>query len=72
VADAQTHRLLGAHVLADHGGELLFAATLAIKANLTIEDLAATWAPYLTMNEGFKLAAQSFSKNVAELSCCAS
>lgn len=72
VADAKTHRLLGAHVLADHGGELLFAATLAIKANLTIEDLASTWAPYLTMNEGFKLAAQSFSTNVAELSCCAS
>jgi mercuric reductase len=72
VADANTHRLLGAHVLADHGGELLFAATLAIKANLTIEDLASTWAPYLTMNEGFKLAAQSFSTNVAELSCCAS
>jgi len=72
VADAQTHRLLGAHVLADHGGELLFAATLAIKANLTIEDLASTWAPYLTMNEGLKLAAQSFSTNVAELSCCAS
>lgn len=72
VADAQTHRLLGAHVLADHGGELLFAATLAIKANLTIEDLASTWALYLTMNEGLKLAAQSFSTNVAELSCCAS
>jgi mercuric reductase len=72
VADAVTHRLLGAHVLADHGGELLFAATLAIKAHLTIEDLASTWAPYLTMNEGFKLAAQSFSTNVAELSCCAS
>jgi mercuric reductase len=72
VADADTHRLLGVHVLADHGGELLFAATLAIKANLTIEDLASTWAPYLTMNEGFKLAAQSFSTNVAELSCCAS
>jgi len=72
VADADTHRLLGAHVLADHGGELLFAATLAIKANLTIEDLASTWAPYLTMSEGLKLAAQSFSTNVAELSCCAS
>jgi mercuric reductase len=72
VADAKTHRLLGVHVLADHGGELLFAATLAIKANLTIKELGSTWAPYLTMNEGFKLAAQSFSTNVAELSCCAS
>ncbi len=72
VADAHTHRLLGAHVLADHGGELLFAATIAIKAGWTVEQLGATWAPYLTMNEGLKLAAQSFTSNVTELSCCAS
>ena len=72
VADAHTNQLLGAHVLADHGGELLLAATIAIKAGWTVEQLAATWAPYLTMNEGLKLAAQSFTSNVTELSCCAS
>lgn len=71
VADAQTRQLLGAHVLADHGGELLFAATIAIKAGWTVEQLASTWAPYLTMNEGMKLAAQSFTANVQEMSCCA-
>ncbi len=43
VADAKTHRLLGVHVIADHGGELLYAATIAIKAGLSVEDLAATW-----------------------------
>ena len=72
VADATTHRLLGAHVLADHGGELLLPATIAIQAGWTVERLAATWAPYLTMSEGLKLAAQSFTTNVEELSCCAS
>ncbi len=72
VAEANTHRLIGAHVLADHGGEALYAATIAIKAGLSIEDLASTWAPYLTMNEGLKLAAQSFTTNIEELSCCAS
>ena len=72
IADAQSHRLLGAHVLADHGGELLLAATIAIKAGWTVEQLAVTWAPYLTMNEGLKLAAQSFHTDVRELSCCAS
>lgn len=71
IADAATRRLLGAHVLADHGGELLFAATIAIKAGWTVEQLATTWAPYLTMNEGLKLAAQSFTANVQEMSCCA-
>ena len=72
IADADTHRLLGAHVLADYGSELLLAATIAVKAGWTVEQLAATWVPYLTMNEGLKLAAQSFSIDVRELSCCAS
>ena len=59
-------------MLADHGGELLLAATIAIQAGWTVEQLATTWAPYLTMNEGLKLAALSFTTNVAELSCCTS
>lgn len=71
VVGAADHRLLGAHVLADHGGELLYAATIAIKAGWTVEQLASTWAPYLTMNEGLKLAAQSFATDVKEMSCCA-
>lgn len=71
VADADSHRLLGAHVFADHGGELLYAATIAIKAGWTVDQLADTWAPYLTMNEGLKLAAQSFTSDIATMSCCA-
>jgi mercuric reductase len=38
---------------------------------MTVEALAATWAPYLTMVEGLKLAAQTFGRDVAKLSCCA-
>jgi peptidoglycan/xylan/chitin deacetylase (PgdA/CDA1 family) len=33
--------------------------------------IAASGSPYLTMNEGLKLAAQSFGTNIGELSCCA-
>lgn len=71
IIDASSRRLLGAHILADHGGELLYAATIAIKAGWTVDQLADTWAPYLTMNEGFKLAAQSFTTDIATMSCCA-
>jgi mercuric reductase len=45
--------------------------TLAIKFGLTIEDLISTLHPYLTLSEGIKLAAQTFDKDVAQLSCCA-
>lgn len=71
VAETGTGRLLGVHVLADHGGELMLSATIALKAGWTIDQLATTWAPYLTMNEGLRLAAQSFTTSVAALSCCA-
>ncbi|MBB0025175.1 hypothetical protein D7S70_15910 [Ralstonia pickettii] len=47
------------------------AAALAIRARLTAQELADQLFPYLTMVEGLKLAAQTFSKDVSRLSCCA-
>jgi mercuric reductase len=71
VANAETGRLLGAHVLAEGAGEIITAAGYAITAGLTIEQLAHTWHPYLTMAEALKLAAQTYTTDVAMLSCCA-
>jgi mercuric reductase len=71
VANAQTGRLLGAHVIADGAGEIITAAVYALTAGLTIDQIAHTWHPYLTMAEGLKLAAQTFTADVAKLSCCA-
>jgi len=45
--------------------------TYAISAGLTVDQLAHTWVPYLTMAEALKLAAQTFTSDVAKLSCCA-
>lgn len=71
VADAASDELLGAHVVAEDAGEVLYAAVLAVKHRLTVADLVESFAPYLTMNEALKLAAQSFGRDVAKLSCCA-
>ncbi|HEX9015113.1 MAG TPA: mercury(II) reductase [Chloroflexota bacterium] len=71
VADAGTDRILGAHVVAENAGEVIYAATLAVKFHLTVSDLTSTFAPYLTMSEGLKLAAQTFGRDVSKLSCCA-
>jgi len=38
---------------------------------MTADDLAGMLFPYLTMVEGLKLCAQTFSKVVKQLSCCA-
>ncbi|GDY33534.1 mercury(II) reductase [Gandjariella thermophila] len=71
VAEAGTGRLLGVHALAEGAGDLITAATYAIIAGLTVDQLAHTWAPYLTMAEALKLAAQTYTADVAKLSCCA-
>jgi mercuric reductase len=55
-----------------HGaGDAIQSAVLAIRHGLTTAELAATFHPYLTMAEGLKLAAQSFTRDVHTLSCCA-
>jgi mercuric reductase len=38
---------------------------------MTVDQLAHTRAPYLTMAEVLKLAAQTYTADVAKLSCCA-
>ena len=70
VADADNGRVLGVHALAEGAGEMMLAATYAIKAGFTIDQLADTWAPYLTMAEGIRIAAGLF-RNQMPTSCCA-
>ncbi|GAC1310088.1 MAG: mercury(II) reductase [Vulcanimicrobiaceae bacterium] len=71
VAERESGRLLGAHVLAPEGGDTIQTAVLAIKHGLTVADLADALFPYLTTVEGLKLAALAFTKDVSKLSCCA-
>jgi mercury(II) reductase len=71
VAEANSGKLLGAHILAPEGADSIQTAALAIKCGLTVAQLAETIFPYLTTVEGLKLAAQTFTKDVTKLSCCA-
>jgi mercuric reductase len=71
VAEEGSGRLLGAQVLAAEAGEVIQTAAVALRARMTIHDLADQLFPYLTMVEGLKLAAQTFTKDVKQLSCCA-
>ncbi|HGM6414192.1 mercury(II) reductase [Stenotrophomonas maltophilia] len=71
VAEAGSGRLIGVQAVAPEAGEIIQAAALAIRARMTVQDLADQLFPYLTMVEGLKLAAQTFTKDVKQLSCCA-
>ncbi|GAA0463501.1 hypothetical protein GCM10008935_18990 [Alkalibacillus silvisoli] len=71
VVDAQNRKLIGAHIVSENAGDVIYGATLAVQFGLTIEDLTNSFAPYLTMAEGLKLAALAFDNDVSKLSCCA-
>lgn len=71
VAERGSGRLLGAQIVAAEGGEVVQAAALAIRAGLTVEALGNELFPYLTMVEALKLCAQTFTRDVSRLSCCA-
>ena len=63
--------MLGIHLLAEGAGDVILAGVYALEAHFTVDQLATLWTPYLTMGEAIKLTAQSFTRDVAELSCCA-
>lgn len=71
VAEAGTGKLLGVQAVAAEAGELIQAAALAIHHHMTVDELGGQLFPYLTMVEGLKLCAQTFCKDVRQLSCCA-
>ena len=71
VAERDSGRLLGVQAVTAEGGELIQTAVMALRAHMTVEEIGNELFPYLTMVEGLKLCAQTFTKDVKQLSCCA-
>ncbi|NOX47761.1 MAG: mercury(II) reductase [Chlorobi bacterium] len=71
IRNTETDKLIGARVVAPEGGELIQQLSMAIKYGISVKELASGFYPYLTLSEGVKLAAITFGKDVATLSCCA-
>ncbi len=71
VADTASDRLVGAHIVAPNAGDIIGEAVLAVRFGLRVQEVVSTLHPYLTWAEGIKLAGQTFTKDVAKLSCCA-
>ena len=71
VAERDSGRIVGVHIVGDGAGDVIFAGSLAIQTGMTVEQLASGWNPYLTLAEGLYLAAQSFHCDPSKLSCCA-
>jgi dihydrolipoamide dehydrogenase len=59
IADAKTDQLLGAAVVGAHATELIAEATLAIRSELTVEELGRTVHAHPTFGEAWMEAAHA-------------
>ncbi|MFN2332336.1 MAG: mercury(II) reductase, partial [Halomonas sp.] len=64
VAERDSGRLLGVQAVAGEAGELIQTAVMALRAGMTVQAIGDELFPYLTMVEGLKLCAQTFTKDV--------
>ncbi len=69
VIDADTRKVLGVHAALDGAGDVMLAATYAMTRSMTVDEIADTWAPYLTMSEALRICAGLFRSD-KPTSCC--
>lgn len=71
IAEKETGKVLGIHMLAHNSSETIQQASVYIQNNYTVEMIGREIGVYPTMAESLKLCAQTFTKDISKLSCCA-
>lgn len=70
VIHPENSKILGMHIVAPHAADLIHEATLAVKFGLTIDDIIDTVHVFPALSEGIKRAAQAFTRDISQMSCC--
>jgi mercuric reductase len=70
VAEYQTDRIIGIHLIAPQAEELINAAMYILRARMTIDDVIDSLTVFPTLAESIKLAALSFRTDIDRVSCC--
>ncbi len=67
VIEDKTRRIIGVHILASLAAEMIHEGVMAVKFNLTIDDLVDMVHVFPTMSEAIQLTAQSFYRDVNDI-----
>ncbi len=70
IIDPNNDKVIGLHILSPLATEYVLEGAYAIKYGLTFQDIVNTTHIFPTLAEGVKLAAQSFVRDIAKMSCC--
>jgi len=71
VADVQTREVLGVSLVGSNAAEVIHEAAMGLRFHATLDDFIDLLHVYPTMAEALKIAAISYYKDPALLSCCA-
>lgn len=71
VINRETHEVLGVSLVMPNAGEVIHEAAMAMRFHAKLEDFIDMIHVYPTMAEALKIAAISYFKDPAKLSCCA-
>ena len=66
----QDEKIKGVHILSESASEIIHEATLAIKQEMTIDEIVDMVHVFPTFSEAIKIAAQSFKQDLNKMSCC--
>jgi len=66
----ETDNIVGVHMVGARAADMIMEATLAVKFELTVDDIIDTVHPFPTFSEAFKQACQAFRRDVSTMSCC--
>jgi mercuric reductase len=70
VINPSNDKVVGLHILSPLATEYIMEGVYAIRDGLTFQDIVSTTHVFPTLAEGVKLAAQSFVRDIAKMSCC--
>jgi mercuric reductase len=70
VAEHQTDRIVGIHMIAPYAEELINEAMYILRARMTVDDVIDSLSVFPTLSEAIKLAALSFRTDIDRVSCC--
>ena len=66
----ETTAIMGVHILAPNAGDLIAQAMTLVTNKNTVDEVINSLPMFPTLSEAIKIAAVSFRKNIANLSCC--
>lgn len=70
VVDDSTDEIIGVHILAPNGADLIHEGVMIVKNRMKIDEVIDTLHIFPTISEAIKIAAQSFRRDVTKMSCC--